>query len=44
MKSRQHSLLQYAVGAVEGIVFEVIIVIALGLAGLAVALVATWIL
>ncbi len=44
MRDRSRRLLQYAVGAVEGIVFEAIIVIALGLAGLITALIATWIL
>ncbi len=44
MTDRSRRLLQYAVGAVEGIVFEVVIVIALGLAGLIVALAVTWIL
>jgi hypothetical protein len=41
---RSRRLLRYAIGAVEGIVIEVIIVIALGLAGLIIALTVTWIL
>ncbi len=44
MKDRTRRLFEYGVGAVEGILFELIIVIALGLAGVIVSLAVTWIL